>query len=103
MWIGLLPSLLASSTARSRRPKFLSEYQTRTSSSLSCLSRPARSVKKPRPWLDQAKLGICLFVNQDFQSSVDEVMQPAQIGSSISASEKLLESTPGFCLPVRSA
>ena len=31
--------------ARSRRPKFFSEYQTLTSSSLSCLSRPARRAK----------------------------------------------------------
>src|SRR5580765_1794647 len=103
MWIGLLPSLPASSIARSRRPKFFSEYQTRTSSSLSRLSRPARSVKKPRPWLDQAKLGICLDVSQAFHSSLEEVTQPAQIGSSISASEKLLESAPGFCLPFFSA
>ena len=60
-------------------------------------------MKKPRPWLDQAKFGICLAVSQAFHSSLDEVTQPGQIGSSISASEKLLESAPGFCLPVRSA
>ena len=55
------------------------------------------------PWLDQAKFGICLAVSHAFHASVDEVMQPGQIGDSISASEKLLDSAPGFCLPVRSA
>ena len=38
-----------------------------------------------------------------FQSSVEAVMQPAQIGSIISESENWLESAPGFRLPVRSA
>ena len=95
--------LLASAMARSRRSKFCAEYQTRTSSSSSRLSRPARSVKKPRPWLDQAKFGICRSVSQAFHAPVEQEMQPGQIGSSISASAKLLESAPGLCFPFASA
>src|SRR5690606_22417950 len=101
--IGLWPSCLASSMARSRRAKFLSLYQQRTSSSLSVLSRPARSVKKPRPWLDQEKLVTCRSLNQAFHASVDALTQPSQIGTSISDSAKLLDSAIGLVLPVRVA
>ena len=67
-----------------------------------CRARPP-SVKKPRPWLDQAKFATCRSVSHAFQASSEAATQPAQIGSIISASEKLLESAVGRALPVRSA
>ena len=91
--------LLRELVARSRRAKFRSEYQTRANSSLSRLSRPARSVKKPRAWLDQAKFGMCRSFSHAFQSSLDDETQPGQMTSCISASEKLLEIAPSGCLP----
>ena len=57
-----MPSRFASSRARSRRPKFRSLYHASTSSLSSRLSRPARSVKKPLAWLDQADAGNCEVV-----------------------------------------
>src|SRR5690606_724923 len=85
----------ASFTARSRRLKFLAEYQEWTISSLSNLSRPAASVKKPRAWLDQENTGIFRRLSQAFHSSSEADTQPAQTGFTISASAKLLLSALG--------
>jgi hypothetical protein len=37
-------------------------------------------VKKPRAWLDHEKFGICRSMSHCFQSAVEDVTQPAQIG-----------------------
>src|ERR1700741_3950516 len=103
MWIGFTPSSLASSMARSRRSKLLSEYQVLTISALSFFFRPARSVKKPRAWLDQEKFGIWWSFSHFLYGLSEAAMQPAQIGLIISASAKLLLRAPGACFFLRLA
>ena len=90
MLIGATPLRRASSIARSRRWKLSSEYQQRVSSVSSKRWRPARSVKKPRAWLDQAKSGVWLRSNQAFYPGSEAATQPAQTGSTMRARLKLL-------------
>jgi hypothetical protein len=65
------------------RAKLASEYQERARSESSILPRPARSVKKPRAWLDQAKLVTPFSSSQRIQVSSEDEMQPAQTGWTI--------------------
>ena len=71
-WIGL-PSRFASSIARSLAVEISVRIPDANESRIRSLSRPARSVKKPRPWLDQAKFGICRATSHGFQSSLEAV------------------------------